>query len=350
MTTRGLAFATMGVALAAALLVAYGDRDGEPTPALAAPQIKAEPTKPIGPPEKARPVTLPAGSSASEVYGKLTREIEAISKEAMASDSPDDQVRYFAQMEGKLLAFREKYPGTPEAADAAFQLGAMCYGIQRYDDALKYLTEFTAKANAGEHEKLGFAHFYLAETHKMKGNYDKAEAEYKLVLSRYSGVNPRLTQFVQGNLEGLESERMLAIGGEPVHFSVKSIDGKELSPAAFRGKVLLIDFWATWCGPCIAEMPNVKQVYKKYHPKGFEIVGISLDQSRERLNQYIASNEIEWPQYFDGKWWNNDVAVRYGIKSIPTTILVDRHGKIRYKSLRGKQLETAVAQLVAEKS
>jgi thiol-disulfide isomerase/thioredoxin len=141
---------------------------------------------------------------------------------------------------------------------------------------------------------------------------------------------------VKGNLSVLSTERKLAVGAEPVDFSVKSIDGKTLSPAAFKGKVLLIDFWATWCGPCVAEMPNVKQVYDKYHPKGFEIVGISLDQSRDRLDKYIAQNSIAWPQYFDGKWWNNDVAVRYGVKSIPTTILVDRTGKIRYKSLRGK--------------
>jgi len=111
-----------------------------------------------------------------------------------------------------------------------------------------------------------------------------------------------------------------------------------------------MDFWATWCGPCVAEMPNVKNVYSKFHPQGFEIVGISLDQNRDRLDQYVKSNQIMWPQYFDGKWWNNDVAVRYGIKSIPTTILVDKAGKIRYKSLRGKQLENAVQQLLAEKS
>jgi thiol-disulfide isomerase/thioredoxin len=350
MTKKILVFATVGVALAAALLAAYGGREDALAPAVAAEQLKSEPTKPIGPPDKAKSATLPPGSSATEVYGKLTLEIERISKDAMESTSPEDQARYFAEMEGKLMAFRAKYPNTPESLDAAFQLGAMSYGVQKYDEALKYLDEFVAGSDPSDEEKQAYAHFYLAETHKMKGNYDKAEAEYKLILSKYGHINRRLTQFVQGNLEGLESERKLAIGGEPVAFSVKSTDGRTLSPSAYKGKVLLIDFWATWCGPCIAEMPHVKQVYKKYHPKGFEIVGISLDQSRDKLNQYVLANEIEWPQYFDGKWWNNDVAVRYGIKSIPTTILVDRTGKIRYKSLRGKQLENAVVQLLAEKS
>jgi peroxiredoxin len=276
--------------------------------------------------------------------------VETLSKQAVASGNPEDQARFFGEIETKFKAFRTTYPNTPEANDAAFQLGAMSYGTQKYDQAIQYLNEYLANAAATEREQQAYAHLYLGESYKGQGGYDKAEAEYKLVLSKYSDVNQRLTQYAQSNLQGLESERKLAIGGEPVAFTVKSIDGKTLSPAGYKGKVLLIDFWATWCGPCVAEMPNVKKVYAKFHPKGFEIVGISLDQSRDRLDQYIKTNEIVWPQYFDGKWWNNDVAVRYGIKSIPATILVDRTGKIRYKSLRGKQLEAAVEKLLAEKA
>jgi len=344
MKQRVLIFTTVGVMLAAMGFVALGNRDSGPRSATAAPQAKSDAAK-----GKA-PATLPSGANATEVYSKLTAEIETISKQAMSSNSPAEQARAFDTMEAKLVAFRAKYPNTPEANDAGFQLGAMSYGVQKYDQAVKYLTEFIGKADPKDAEKQAYGRFYLAESYKMKGNYDKAEAEYRTVLTRYGDVNQRLTQFVRGNLEGLDSERKLAIGGEPVHFNVKSTDGKTLSPAAYKGKVLLIDFWATWCGPCVAEMPNVRQVYRKYHPKGFEIVGISLDQSREKLNQYVKTNQIEWPQYFDGKYWNNDIAVQYGIKSIPATFLVDRAGKIRYKSLRGKQLEAAVAQLLEEKS
>jgi thiol-disulfide isomerase/thioredoxin len=293
--------------------------------------------------------TLPPGANATEVYGKLTHEIEEITKQVENTNSPAEQARLFKQIEGKFLAFRTQWPNTPEANDAGFQLGAMNFGMQKYEVSVKYLNEFLGKAGADQHEQAGFAHFYLAESYKALGKYDLTEAEYKLILAKYADVNSRLTEAAKGNLDGLATERKLAVGGEPVEFTVQSIDGKTLSPAAYKGKVLLIDFWATWCGPCVAEMPNVKNVYALYHPKGFEIVGISLDQSRDRLDQYIKANEIAWPQYFDGKWWNNDVAVRYGIKSIPTTILVDKAGKIRYKSLRGKQLENAVQQLLTEK-
>jgi peroxiredoxin len=310
----------------------------------------AEAKKAAPAPAPAQPSALiPSGANATEVYGKLTPEIEEISKQVVASNSPEEQARLFKQIESKLLAFRTRWPNTPECNDAGFQLGALNFGMQKYEDATKYLNEYLGKAGDKDHEQAGFAHFYLAESYKAQGKYDLTEAEYKLILAKYGTVNTQLTEVTKTNLEGLATERKLAVGGEPVDFNVQSTDGKTLSPAAYKGKVLLIDFWATWCGPCVAEMPNVKNVYARFHPNGFEIVGISLDQSRDRLDQFVKSNEIGWPQYFDGKWWNNDVAVRYGIKSIPTTILVDKAGKIRYKSLRGKQLEDAVQQLLAEK-
>ena len=293
---------------------------------------------------------LPPGANAAEVYGKLTKEVEELSKQLMNSGAPDDQARIYADIEAKFIAFRKRWPNTTEANDAAFQLGAMNFGMQKYDQSAGLLKEFLGKATEKEHDQQAYAHFYLAECYKAGGKYDLAEQEYKLILARYSDVNTQLNDVAKGNMQSLDTERKLAIGGEPVHFNVKSIDGKTLSPASYKGKVLLIDFWATWCGPCVKEMPNVKQVYDKYHPKGFEIVGISLDQSRDRLDQYISTNKIPWPQYFDGKWWKNDVAVMYGIQSIPSTILVDKAGKIRYKSLRGRQLESAVQQLLAEKS
>lgn len=311
--------------------------------------VQVEETKPLGVPASAA-ATLPAGDNATEVYASLTSEIEGLSRQVGAAGSPEEQMRIFGEMEAKMKAFRSQYPGTPEALDAGFQLGAMHYSVQNFDQAAVFLGEFIGKADPSNREKLAYAHFYLAESFRGAGKYDDAEGEYKLILASFSDVNARLTSFVQSNIAMLASERRLSVGAEPIEFTVKGTKGETLSPAAYKGKVLLIDFWATWCGPCIAEMPNVKSVYKKYHGKGFEIVGISLDQSRDKLDTYVKQQAIEWPQYFDGKWWNNDIATMYGIKSIPATLLVDRSGKIRYKSLRGRQLEAAVEKLVAETS
>jgi thiol-disulfide isomerase/thioredoxin len=345
-----------GALLLAGILVASTRKpaaDGKsPSAAAETAQVRGEEPKPLGiPVSNAVPTTeLPEGTDAADVYQKLSGQIDQLSRQSMKSGSPEEQARAFDQIRTLLTVFRSRYAGTPEALDAAFQLGAMNYSMQNFDDAVKLLTEFIAKSDESAHEKVGYAHFYLAESSKGLGKYDEAEKSYKTVLTRYADVNPRLTQYTQTNLASLSTERRIAVGTEPIAFSVKGLKGEPLSPARYKGKVLLIDFWATWCGPCIAEMPNVKNVYGKYHNDGFEIVGISLDQSREKLDAYLKQNRIEWPQFFDGKWWNNEVAQMYGVQSIPTTLLVDRQGKIRYKSLRGKQLETAVKQLLAESS
>ena len=129
---------------------------------------------------------------------------------------------------------------------------------------------------------------------------------------------------------------------------MKDLDDNDLSLEQYRGKVVLLDFWAVWCGPCVAEMPNVKQVYEKYKDANFQIIGISLDESRDKLVAYLETEGITWPQFFDGNGWKNQVAQMYGINAIPHTYLIDGEGVIRKANVRGRALEPAVAELVRE--
>ena len=141
----------------------------------------------------------------------------------------------------------------------------------------------------------------------------------------------------------------LVVGAKFPDFSETDVDGKPLSLADHKGKVVLIDFWATWCPPCRAEIPNVVATYKKYHDQGFDIIGVSLDQERQKLLSYTKQNEMTWPQFFDGQGWGNKLAVKYGIESIPATFLLDGNGVIIAKDLRGEALAQAVAKALAEK-
>ena len=125
--------------------------------------------------------------------------------------------------------------------------------------------------------------------------------------------------------------------------------GQPFSIASHKGKVVLVDFWATWCGPCRAELPNVIAAYQKYHAKGFDIVGVSLDEDKPQLLSFIKDQNMTWPQYFDGQRWENKLAVKYGIQSIPATFLLDGEGKIIGKNLRGDALEQALASALANK-
>jgi thiol-disulfide isomerase/thioredoxin len=138
-------------------------------------------------------------------------------------------------------------------------------------------------------------------------------------------------------------QRALVEGAKFPDFDEKDLDGKSLSVANFKGKVVLVDFWATWCGPCVMELPNVIKAYEKHHDKGFEIIGISLDQDQEKLKSFIKQKNMGWQQYFDGKGWGNKLAQKYGVQSIPATFLLNQEGKIIGRDLRG---DTALDQAV----
>jgi peroxiredoxin len=153
----------------------------------------------------------------------------------------------------------------------------------------------------------------------------------------------KILTMIAAQAESKKIQKDLAVGKPFPDFDVKDLDGKPLSVANFKGKIVLIDFWATWCGPCVAELPNVIETYGKYHDKGFEVIGISLDQDQAKLTAFIKEKKMPWPQYFDGKGWQNQLGQKYGINSIPATYLIGKDGNILAKNLRGEALASAVS-------
>jgi len=207
----------------------------------------------------------------------------------------------------------------------------------------------------------------LLESHKDNKSDDVAQILlmkamlFKEVLDNDEKAMPLLLQLkrdfpeskqaasVDRMITAMEKQKELQVGKQFPDFKEKDLADKPLSISQFKGKVVLVDFWATWCGPCIGELPNVLKAYETHHDKGFEIVGISLDSDRAKLDKFIEDKKMTWPQYFDGGGWKTKLAGDYGINSIPATFLLDREGRIIARDLRGPALEEAVAKALAAK-
>ncbi|HEY5909176.1 MAG TPA: TlpA disulfide reductase family protein [Verrucomicrobiae bacterium] len=154
----------------------------------------------------------------------------------------------------------------------------------------------------------------------------------------------KILENIKQQTEAKKVRSTLVEGASFPNFEEEDLEGKALSVSGYKGKVLLIDFWATWCGPCVRELPNVLKAYEARHKDGFEIIGISLDEDKGKLEKFLKEKNMPWQQYFDGKGWGNKLAVKFGVNSIPATYLLDREGKIIGKDLRGRALDEALTE------
>jgi thiol-disulfide isomerase/thioredoxin len=152
--------------------------------------------------------------------------------------------------------------------------------------------------------------------------------------------DPEIAQAATNALE------LMALRNEPLELSFTAVDGRKIDMQDLRGQVVLLDFWATWCPPCVEEAPALVAAYEKFRERGFEIIGISLDTNKTALESFTAGRDMTWPQFFDGQGWENTLAQRFKIQSVPTMWLFGRDGKLADPAPR-RRLEQAIEEALA---
>ena len=267
----------------------------------------------------------------------------------------------------KAIAFTEEYPDHPKIPEVkksvermrllairyGSEMGARTSAFEARAVALQTATGAKGASNAVDHEALARG------ARELQKDFPYEPRVYDLLHTAARGLKKDAAREIYSDIaSSLIAEPALKgkaagflnrmdIVGQPMSLKFTSVQGKPVDITQMKGKVVLIDFWATWCGPCLAAMPNVKKTYAELNSKGFEIIGISFDDNRGRLVNYIQKEAMPWPQYFDGLRWNNRYGREFGITGIPSMWLVDKKGIVR--DLKGgENLSAKVQALLAE--
>lgn len=194
-----------------------------------------------------------------------------------------------------------------------------------------------------DHPKSAVSGFIIYSEYSNSANFSMKEVEEVVALLDKSVLDTKFGKLAQDRLATL---RGTTIGYPAINFTQNTPEGKPVKLSDYKGKYVLVDFWASWCGPCRAENPNVVAAYQKYKDKGFTVLGVSFDQNKDAWLKAIEKDQLTWVHVSDLKGWGNEVGRIYSITSIPQNLLIDKDGKIVDKNLRGAALEEKLQELL----
>ena len=272
-------------------------------------------------------------STPEDLYGSPEAAI-AVFEDALARD-PDNQRSFEAHRQ--LIRLYTKV-GNEQSANAV---------IER----LKSITAKDLDYYRMLFDVLGRAERYA----EMLEAFKEAEQQHpdaEPILWRIAYIYRKLGNIELADVYDRKADPTYELWGKPMKdFSATDLDGNPISLQDYRGKVVLLDFWGVWCGFCINEMPNLKKVYTTYKDQGFDIIGVSLDDEKSALRDYIKENDLQWRQVFSGKTWRDDpLAQQYNITGVPSQWLIDRDGKLISHKARGEDLERLVVEALKDKT
>ncbi len=252
------------------------------------------------------------------------------------------EIDYFANQFFQFTDFKNPYYSHNPWVYEAFKEYTATLSTSGIDPLLhqSYLDEILGKIASNSHA------YQLALSGVVTALDDKRHKNYMLyakrLLKKYDQEYPTLIAPLK---KKINTATGFGKGEVAPDFVQKTPTGEDLKLSDLRGKIVLVDFWASWCGPCRRENPHVKKLYEKYNHRGFEVLGVSLDRTKASWERAIKQDGLEWEHVSDLKGWKNEVAKMYSVSSIPHTILLDQEGRIIARKLRSPQLEQLLAEI-----
>jgi thiol-disulfide isomerase/thioredoxin len=294
-------------------------------------------------------VCLPLAAAEPRTADEILKDYDAIKMPALDPSKTRDQdyIRKYITdrnvvMEKQGALAEELYKAHPDHPKAPQLMGLRL--MQKLSGAEYANATGEAEEFVKAHPKSELSPNLLAMVAMRTDNRDKELDLYRRIVADYPDSQAALA--AKGQLRQIEDI------GKPFDLAfTDAITEKPVSMKGLHGKVVVVDFWATWCGPCVAEMPNMKQLYAKYKDKGVEFIGVSLDQpgeGLEKLKKFVEDKGIEWPQYYQGNGWQSDFSSSWGITGIPCLFVVDADGNLYSAEARGK-LEDLIPELIKKR-
>jgi thiol-disulfide isomerase/thioredoxin len=280
--------------------------------------------------------------AADRTADEIVKEIEAIKRPTTRAEAMEGSTKRIALV-GELL---KSHPDDARLATLLPMRWSAMGQTGKADEALAEIAAILPKTKDETLKKKGpevAASILYVSTMRMKSDDPKKVAVEERIIKDYGDTF--YARMIQGD------RKKLAAIGKPFELEfTDAIKGTTVSIKGLKGKVVVVDFWATWCGPCIDEMPNMKKLYAEYKDKGVEFIGVSLDQSKEKggldkLKKYVADNEIAWPQYYQGNYWESEFSSSWGIGSIPCIFIIDADGKL-YSTEASRKLDTLIPEVL----